>query len=387
MKEKSARINVVDSLRGFAILGILFIHCLERYNIYIPRVETDSVFLTFLNNALDSGIMFLMAGKAYAIFALLFGLSFFIQDNNRLKKGKDFRGRFMWRLVLLFIWGVIDSIFYTGDVLVMFSIVGGLLALTCRLSDKVVFYIAVFLFLQPVQWIKIIYCLINPDYVPVVSETINYYNLAKDVMLHGNFMDMVKGVWNSQMYSFTWWINNRAFLVGALFLFGMLLGRKKLFLYTDENIKFWIKTLIIGICCYFPLTGVFTLILELVQNKELIRQIHILEVCYTSFAFLCFLISVFILVYYKTNFGKVLSKLEPYGKTSLTMYISQSVLGGFVFYNWGLGWNTLSVTACIGVGLAIFAIQYTFAWWWLKSHRHGPLEYIWKKATWVGADK
>jgi uncharacterized protein len=70
------------------------------------------------------------------------------------------------------------------------------------------------------------------------------------------------------------------------------------------------------------------------------------------------------------------------------MYISQSVIGGFIFYNWGLGLaKELSVTFSILVGMGIFAIQYTFAYFWLKKHRHGPLEYIWKKATWIGAKK
>lgn len=45
---------------------------------------------------------FLLSGKMYAIFALLFGLSFFIQSDNQAQRGNDFSLRFAWRMVLLF---------------------------------------------------------------------------------------------------------------------------------------------------------------------------------------------------------------------------------------------------------------------------------------------
>lgn len=43
----------------------------------------------------------LFAGKAYAIFALLFGFTFYIQSDNLKRRGGDFGYRFLWRLVLL----------------------------------------------------------------------------------------------------------------------------------------------------------------------------------------------------------------------------------------------------------------------------------------------
>ena len=40
-----------------------------------------------------------------------FGFSFFIQDNNQRMRGNDFRLRFCWRLILLFILGNINAAF------------------------------------------------------------------------------------------------------------------------------------------------------------------------------------------------------------------------------------------------------------------------------------
>lgn len=44
------------------------------------------------------GTFSLFAGKAYAIFALLFGLTFFLQNDRQKREGKDFGWRFLWRI-------------------------------------------------------------------------------------------------------------------------------------------------------------------------------------------------------------------------------------------------------------------------------------------------
>ena len=98
-----------------------------------------------------------------------------------------------------------------------------------------------------------------------------------------------------------------------------------------------------------------------------------------------FLVSLVLLLYYRTKAAGVLGKLRVYGRMSLTMYITQSMLGSFELYNWGLGLaKKLSITHSVFVALIIFAIQYAFACFWFGRHCQGPLEYLWKKATWLG---
>ena len=61
-------------------------------------------------------------------------------------RGNDFRLRFCWRLILLFILGNINAAFFTAEVLVLYSLVGFILPLTCRLKDKWLFILACVLF-------------------------------------------------------------------------------------------------------------------------------------------------------------------------------------------------------------------------------------------------
>ena len=384
----TSRIGAVDALRGFALLGILLMHCLEHFNYFVfPKVEEQ--WLIVSNNILASSTRFIFSEKAYAIFALLFGFSFFIQDNNQRKKGKDFRTRFLWRMMILFGWGCLNSVFYTGDILVLFSVLGLLLAATSRLSDKWVLVIAAVLFLMPVQWFHAIHGLADPAYAPAKPLFAHYYQLTVPVLAQGNFLDMVKGAFNGQMYSFLWWIEDGyVFKVAALFLLGMLAGRRQYFVYTRQNFNLWIKTLLAGILVYFPLKGMMEFVPQFFENRVVVKNLHTIFSCYSSFAFLCFLVPVFLIVYYKNPLGAVLRKLEPYGKMSLTVYITQSVLGGFVFYNWGVGLlGTTTATYSLLIGVAIFSLQYAFAIVWLRFHRQGPLEYIWHKLTWLGSGK
>ena len=98
----NTRIDVADILRGIAIGGIVLIHFIEQLNFYhFP--EASSPFMAKFNQAVWDTTFFLLAGKMYAIFSMLFGLSFFIQHDNQAQQGKDFRLRFLWRMVLLFL--------------------------------------------------------------------------------------------------------------------------------------------------------------------------------------------------------------------------------------------------------------------------------------------
>ena len=98
-------------------MAIILLHNIEHFNLYnFPEATTD--FMKALDKGVWDTLFFLFSGKAYAIFALLFGFSFFIQFDNQARKGKDFRLRFFWRLVLLFFIGCFNASFFPGEILV-----------------------------------------------------------------------------------------------------------------------------------------------------------------------------------------------------------------------------------------------------------------------------
>ena len=98
---KTERFEIGDALRGFAIFAILMVHCMEHF-MYFVFPENSPQWVTIIDKGVFEVIFTLFAGKSYAIFALLLGLTFFIQQNNQKKKGKDFGYRFLWRTLFSF---------------------------------------------------------------------------------------------------------------------------------------------------------------------------------------------------------------------------------------------------------------------------------------------
>ena len=377
------RIELADVLRGIAILGIILLHSIEHFNFYrFPEAEG---FLKFSDVAVWDGLFFFFAGKCYGLFALLFGFSFFVQDANHTGRGGDFRGRFAWRLFLLFLIGNLDAAFFTAEVLVMYALVGFVLIPVCRLKTKTLVVLGAICLLQPVEWIKIIVALSTGSTEAIVSPNAELWAATYSVQATGTFWETIKvNLWEGQLASLTWaWDNGRIFQTAGLFMFGMVVGRTGFLVKNDGASRRMIVTLIWGILIFFPLYGVANMLPKFVENQALRVPLLLIVNSLHKMAFMAFLIGAVGWLYFNTKrVGGALGKLQIYGRMSLTNYVTQSIVGSFLFYNWGLGLD-LGATYSALIGVAIFAVQYAFGVWWLKRRRQGPLEWAWKKATWV----
>ena len=182
------RIQAVDALRGFAVMGIILLHNIEHFNFYSFPETTGA--LQALDSTIWDFLFFTFSGKAYAIFALLFGFTFYLQSRSSERRGEDFKNRYMWRLVLLLLFGFINASFFPGEILVLYAILGFVLVPVRHVSNKALFITLAILMLQPVEWGKVVYAALNPAANP--EQTI--YSLV-DVypQLGGSdFIEMVK---------------------------------------------------------------------------------------------------------------------------------------------------------------------------------------------------
>ncbi len=383
------RIEIADVLRGFAVMGITLIHFIERFSLNSFPEETSN-FLIFTDRVIWDSIFFTFSGKAYCIFALLFGFSFFIQDNSQKEKGKDFRGRFAWRLVLLFFIACINSTLFPGEILVLYALLGYVMIAVCRLSTRTIAVIAVILLLQPLEWGQIIYAVINPGYVINAEFDGPYWEIVNTVQKEGSFLEMCKtAIWTGNIANMGWMLlHGRVTQTAALFMVGMLIGRSNVFIYSEKNMKLWIKVFIAVTLAFFPIYGLMAVLPDFIDREALLVPSILILKSLSNIAFTGILFAGVILIYYLTRFKHVLHQLAPYGRMSLTNYLSQSLIGGFLFYNWGLGlYRHTGITACFLMGIGMFLIQFFFCRWWLRSHRQGPLEWLWKKATWIKIGK
>ena len=385
---KKPRIEQVDALRGFAVMAILLVHSIEHF--IFPVYPTNSPdWLNTLDQGVFNVIFMLLAGKSYAIFALLFGFTFYIQSNNQKKQGKDFGYRFLWRLVLLVGFAALNSIFFpAGDVLLLFVVVSIVLFFTRNWGDKAILIAAIIFLLQPVEWYHYIANLINEAHqLPDLKVGEMYVEVA-NYTKNGSLMDFVWGnVTLGQKASLFWAINaGRFFQTAGLFLLGSFIGRKQLFITNEKNIRIWIKTLIIAALSFAPL---YSLKEQIMTNDTIIQQtVGTIFDMWQKLAFTFVIISSFIICYEYTSFNSVVSNLRFYGRMSLTNYISQSIFGALIYFPFGLYLAPYcGYTISLLIGVLIFILQVKFSKWWLTNHKQGPLESIWHKWTWIGTNK
>ena len=378
--KKNPRIEVVDALRGFAVMAIILVHNLEHF--IFPVYPTDSPeWLNILDHGVFNSVFSLFAGKAYAIFALLFGFTFYIQTNNQKKQGKDFGYRFLWRLVLLVGFATLNAAFFpAGDVLLLFAVVGLVLFFTRNWSDKAILITSIIFLLQPVEWYHYIASLINPAHQLPDLKVGEMYSEVTEYTKSGNFGEFILGnITLGQKASLFWAINaGRFFQTAGLFLLGFYIGRKQLFVSSEKNLRLWIKTLIVSAISFAPL---YTLKELVMKNDAIIQQSAGTAFdMWQKLAFTLVLVASFVILYPNNTFNKMVSNLRFYGKMSLTNYITQSIIGAFIYFPFGL----YLAPYC---GYTIILLQVRFCKWWLNKHKQGPLEYIWHKWTWIGTNK
>ena len=71
--------------------------------------------------------------------------------------------------------------------------------------------------------------------------------------------------------------------------------------------------------------------------------------------------------------------VAPLGRMAFTNYVVQSVILGWIFYGYGLGFfGRMSAANCFVVVVLIYAAQIVFSIWWLRRFRFGPLEWLWR---------
>ena len=213
--------------------------------------------------------------------------------------------------------------------------VGFILPLACRLRDKWIFVLACVLLVQPLPLYYIARTILDPEFAAPVLPTGSLWAATFEVQGHGTFLETLRvNLWEGQLASLAWaWDHGRVFQTAALFLFGYLIGRRGLFL--KENLKFWNKVLCGSLVAFFPLYGLGNMLPDFVSNPAVRTPLLLVVSSLYKFAFMLLLVSAVLNAYYRTNLQQRMNTFIPYGRMSLTNYITQSIIGSMLFYNWG----------------------------------------------------
>ncbi len=376
------RILIVDTLRGFALLLIVLIHFVEHFD-FFKDPEYNFLFSPEVDGKVINTVFIIISGKAYSIFALLFGLSFFIQMDRKAAQGVDFRGTFLWRITILLSLGFVHSLVYRGDILHIYAIIGIPLIFLYRVNTKVLLLISFLLLIQIPMIYELIQSFINPNY-EYIKHIKEYFMEGNEIYASGSFLDVISyNLWKGRISVWSWTYYNGRFLqLLTLFIVGMLLGRIRIFENISKNRKAFVTTLLISIASF-----VFFLFLYNKINSSSLSELqkgmlNTIIISYENLAITAFFISLIILLYLWFENALIFRLFASYGKMSLSNYVFQAVFGVIFFYGFGLAmYKYLGSTWSLILGFFVFFTQAVISHYWNKKYYYGPLEWLWRCLT------
>ncbi len=391
--EASKRHIILDALRGFALLGICMANFPE-FSLYsflpveassmMPTSGWDLVTKYFLSIFID--------GKFYTIFSLLFGIGFSIIISNVSERGGNALVVFYRRMFFLLLIGFLHLMYiWSGDILMLYALMGMILPLFLKVSDKVLLWCAWILLFLPVvldflleitgvslsapivnwQWRECAKVGITEDNFAYWLRDADSYSKVFDFLIQGAIVRIQEFV-----------DGHRWFKVLGLFMIGLYIGRHRLYADLERRKDLLHRVAAWGLCLGLPLSCLYAW--ESVSGHPFGLAAHSLiyfaSVYLTAFGYIG-AICLFYLNHREAPYWKVLA--YP-GRMALTNYIGQSLIGMLIYYGTGFGFG--ADTGLIFVELTVicvFIFQICFSAIWLSFFRFGPLEWIWRCLTYL----
>ena len=384
------RIQAIDALRGFALAGIVLVHMVEQFvGAPLPESAAASMSQGVADQLVDGVLLIFFRGKFYLLFSFLFGISFFIQMDRAAQKGKDFKGRFLWRLLILLLFGLAHSLLYRGDILTVYVVLGLFLPLFYSVPDRGLLAVALVLFLGAGRYLSFLLFgdvqpFGGPELSPQSPYTAEYFAILKEgsfgEVLRDNAVNGLRAKMNFQFGVF-----GRAYTTFAFFLVGLWVGRRRIFAQADQHKKlikrvlwFSVGGLVVSVA---GLAGVFSQLPQPIAFSSWGSMVGLSCYDLTNITMTGIIIAGFLLLFYRRE-RSVLQVFAPYGQMALSNYLAQSVIGTLIYYGWGLGYlaEIRNVHALI-LGVVVIAGQVLISRWWMHRYRYGPLEWAWRCAT------
>ncbi|RYY73358.1 MAG: DUF418 domain-containing protein [Gammaproteobacteria bacterium] len=392
-QQLQSRILIVDVLRGFALFGIFYAHMIFWYP---GGPLPEEVYRTNMN--IPSGIaiglyMLFFIGKFFSLFSFLFGLSFYIQMQALAAKHENVVLRFVWRLAILGVIGLIHHAFWRADILTIYVPLGFILLFARNLSNKLLLILGVAFILNiPTKIIEAVSILMHGtiEFIPnnFVTDGPKYYA----VMNQATFAEVVNHnmhAWKEKLdYQLT---SGRLFITFGFFLLGMLAGKQQWFTDIEKNQelfrKIW-KSLGLGLIALAAAGIALAIIAHLLsidmKNSHWLRWLAGYFVDGFNSGLTFFYIASICLLMLKPKWNNRFVPLSYIGKMALTSYLTQTIFGVLLFFSFGLGlFLKTSPATNIVICCAIFAVQIMFCKYWLKSFNYGPIEWLWRSATYL----
>ena len=390
------RADILDVLRGFALLGVLLdnIFGFTGWGFYtqpmreaLPTWPADGIValseLTFIN------------GKFYSLFSLLFGIGFSIILIRNEQKGINPLKIFYRRLLILLIIGAAHLfLLWEGDILFLYALVGMILPLFRKFSDKGLLITAAVLILSPII-LDCIYILFHAkpgDGIERLAMSIDKKNGVPTDSTYATYLyKSGSGFHEWRNWQESGWAyrysyildSNRIPKVLGMFLLGFYAGRRMMYLHLENYVSLFKKLRLWGFVVGIPAAMACTYF-EIFQKHipnpiglghTFFYAISVVPLCLAYTSVIC-------LRWVKKKGNSKLNVLAPVGRMALTNYLMQTIIGITLYYGVGFGFGgNIGPAVFIPIGLGVYVLQIIYSNLWFKYFNYGPFEWIWRMLT------
>jgi uncharacterized protein len=385
------RIEVLDAIRGCALLGI-FIMNVPAFNTSLFSGFGGTEWPRWWDVGTETVRDVIFSGKFNSMFSMLFAVGFTIQLERLQARAPDQATQiYVRRLFWLFVFGVIHAcVFWAGDVLHMYALLGVLLLLLRRLPDRVIAALIVLCLLYPTIMGTIALTVATPEDTSAIELTQGAIAADNAAFGHGNFFDTARRSTGSMITFYTHPQSTGIFRFYVQFLttvlIGLLLGRHRFFQNVRSHLPFVrrVQWWALGIGL---VSGIgFMAWRDLAANPwqpSVGRLLAATGYVVCRVTIMIFYVATIIRAVCNERWRQRIAPITLTGRMPLTNYLLQTLIAVTLFYHWGFNlWNKVGPALDLVIAIAsFFVIQVPLSRWWLSRFQVGPMEYLWRVLT------
>ncbi len=390
--EPQERIEAMDVLRGFALLGVFSVNMLffaQPMDLHFlrPLAEHPSPWVF-------GGLLWLAQGKFYCLFSFLFGLGFAVQMDRFRARSEDGPRRFRRRLWVLLGLGLAHGIFiWPGDILAMYALIGFALPRFAQASDrKLRIWIMALLTVLALFFLgagirQFFKAQAAPQEVAQAAATqIQQIQEGARVMTQAYREGPFPVLFRQRLrdlagnYALTLLISPH---ILAMFLLGLLTARLGLLRDTPEGHRTLKRVAVWGLGLGLPLNLLTTLAtvrgpLGPANPGGLVA----LGIFIPASTLLCLGYAAALTGALRRGSGTWLRALAWPGRMALTCYLGHAGVFTLVFNAYGLGlYGKVGLGPALLMALGLWLALIPLCRAWLSRFRLGPAEWVWRSLT------
>ncbi|MBD9436482.1 DUF418 domain-containing protein [Pseudoxanthomonas sp. PXM03] len=389
------RIEAMDVLRGFALLGILLMNMEGFVGPVMASGTGLDPTLAGIDRIVDLLVYVLVQGKFYTLFSLLFGMGFAVMSQRAELAGRPFAGVYWRRGLVLLAFGVIHALFiWAGDILMMYALCSFLLLAFRPMPYRWYVGLGLVAYAMPIGfmflmggmgslldgtagWDKAMAEIGTQMRALIDSERIAYGSGSYADATWQRLKSTGMALSNITMFGF---IAFGLFLLGAWFVRSGAIARPGEFprMYATLRWVAWPLGLLsmLGSVALEPTMDFATFNLR-VSTAFTLQMLANLLMCLGYVAWVMRALA-------SAPWQRPLVWLAPAGRMALTNYLTQSLVCTWIFYGYGLGYFEQLPRAWQPVfAVVLFGLQVALSRLWLSRFRFGPVEWLWRSLTYA----